>query len=63
MGTLLVAWRTSQTQKNYIAEFEATKVLPYGNGGSSKGYVKGRAVQELIKAADAVVTQKPNTYD
>ena len=62
MGTLLVAWRTSQTQKNYIAEFEATKVLPYGNGGS-KGYVKGRAVRELIKAADAVITQESNTYD
>jgi len=40
-------------QNDYIAEFEATKISPYGDGGCSKGYVRGLAVRELIKAADA----------
>jgi SAM-dependent methyltransferase len=42
---------------DYVAAFEATRVAPYSVGGNTKGYVRGLAVRELIKAADA--TRRP----
>ena len=38
---------------DYISEYEATRVAPYYAGGTTKGYVRGLAVRELIKSADA----------